>query len=156
MVVYPQATWYRGVTSEDAVDEILIPTEEVVEVKDGKKTRSTRKFFPGYVLVNMILTEESWFVVRNTPGVTGFVGMGNNPTPLRPEEVSQIVKRMEAEAPTVKVTFKVAERSICTPLYASLQSILSFNFIFLAVFVVTQFIFDQVSAYQTSNLVINE
>jgi len=69
-----------------------------------------RHIFPGYVLVNMQLTEESWYVVRNTPGVTGFVGMGNQPTPLRPEEVSQIIKRMEAEAPTVKVTFKVGER----------------------------------------------
>ena len=58
----------------------------------------------------MILTEESWYVVRNTPGVTGFVGMGNDPTALRPDEVSQILRRMEAEAPRVKVTFKVGER----------------------------------------------
>jgi transcriptional antiterminator NusG len=58
----------------------------------------------------MILSEESWYVVRNTPGVTGFVGMGNSPTALRPEEVAQILKRMEAEAPRVKVTFKMGER----------------------------------------------
>jgi transcriptional antiterminator NusG len=58
----------------------------------------------------MILSEESWYVVRNTPGVTGFVGMGNNPTPLRPEEVAQIIRRMEAESPRVKVTFKTGER----------------------------------------------
>jgi len=90
--------------------EILVPTEEVVELRAGQKRKSERKFFPGYVLVNMLLTEESWYVVRNTPGVTGFVGMGNQPTPLRPEEVSQIIKRMEAEAPTVKVSFKVGER----------------------------------------------
>jgi transcriptional antiterminator NusG len=88
----------------------VIPTQEEIEVKDGKRRTVERHIFPGYVLVNMQLTEESWYVVRNTPGVTGFVGMGNNPTPLRPEEVSQIVKRMEAEAPTVKVTFKVGER----------------------------------------------
>jgi transcriptional antiterminator NusG len=69
-----------------------------------------RHIFPGYVLVNMVLSEESWYVVRNTPGVTGFVGMGNSPTPLRSEEVNQIIKRMEAEAPRVKVTFKVGER----------------------------------------------
>ena len=81
-----------------------------VEVKDGKRKTVERHIFPGYVLVNLALSEESWYVVRNTPGVTGFVGMGNNPTPLRPEEVAQIVKRMEAEAPTVKVSFKVGER----------------------------------------------
>lgn len=95
---------------KDKIFDVVIPTQEEIEVKDGKRRTVERHIFPGYVLVNMVLTEESWYVVRNTPGVTGFVGMGNNPTPLRPEEVSQIVKRMEAEAPTVKVTFKVGER----------------------------------------------
>jgi len=95
---------------KDKIFDVVIPTQEEIEVKDGKRRTVERHIFPGYVLVNMQLTEESWYVVRNTPGVTGFVGMGNNPTPLRPEEVSQIVKRMEAEAPTVKVTFKVGER----------------------------------------------
>jgi transcriptional antiterminator NusG len=69
-----------------------------------------RHVFPGYVLINMILSEESWYVVRNTPGVTGFVGMGNEPTPLRPEEVAQILTRMEADAPHIKVSFKLDER----------------------------------------------
>ena len=95
---------------KDMIFDVVIPTQEEIEVKDGKRRTVERHIFPGYVLVNMQLTEESWYVVRNTPGVTGFVGMGNNPTPLRPEEVAQIVKRMEAEAPTVKVTFKVGER----------------------------------------------
>ena len=95
---------------KDKIFDVVIPTQEEIEVKDGKRRTVERHIFPGYVLVNMALTEESWYVVRNTPGVTGFVGMGNNPTPLRPEEVVQIVKRMEAEAPTVKVTFKVGER----------------------------------------------
>jgi transcriptional antiterminator NusG len=95
---------------KDKIFDVVIPTQEEIEVKDGKRRTVERHIFPGYVLVNMTLTEESWYVVRNTPGVTGFVGMGNQPTPLRPEEVSQIVKRMEAEAPTVKVTFKVGER----------------------------------------------
>jgi transcription termination/antitermination protein NusG len=95
---------------KDRIFDVVIPTQEEIEVKDGKRRTVERHIFPGYVLVNMVLTEESWYVVRNTPGVTGFVGMGNNPTPLRPEEVTQIVKRMEAEAPTVKVTFKVGER----------------------------------------------
>jgi len=95
---------------KDKIFDVVIPTQEEIEVKDGKRRTVERHIFPGYVLVNMLISEESWYVVRNTPGVTGFVGMGNVPTPLRPEEVSQIVKRMEAEAPTVKVTFKVGER----------------------------------------------
>ena len=95
---------------KDKIFDVVIPTQEEIEVKDGKRRTVERHIFPGYVLVNLILTEESWYVVRNTPGVTGFVGMGNNPTPLRQEEVASIVKRMEAEAPTVKVSFKPGER----------------------------------------------
>jgi transcriptional antiterminator NusG len=95
---------------KDKIFDVVIPTQEEIEVREGKRRSIERHVFPGYVLVNMILTEESWYVVRNTPGVTGFVGMGNDPTPLRPEEVSQILKRMEAEAPHVKVTFKAGER----------------------------------------------
>ncbi len=94
----------------DQIFDVVIPTQEEIEVKDGKRRTVERHIFPGYVLVNLLLSEESWYVVRNTPGVTGFVGMGNTPTPLRPEEVSQIIKRMEADAPTVKVTYKVGER----------------------------------------------
>jgi transcriptional antiterminator NusG len=90
--------------------DVIVPTEEEIEVKDGKRRTVERRVFPGYLLVQMILSEESWYVVRNTPGVTGFVGMGNTPTPLRPEEVSQILKRMEAEAPKVKVTFKPGQK----------------------------------------------
>ena len=95
---------------KDKIFDVVIPTQEEIEVKDGKRRTVERHIFPGYVLVNLLLSEESWYVVRNTPGVTGFVGMGNNPTPLRPEEVSQIIKRMEAEAPMVKVSFKVGEK----------------------------------------------
>lgn len=95
---------------KDKIFDIVVPTEEEIEVKEGKRRTVERRVFPGYILVNMIMSEESWYVVRNTPGVTGFVGMGNNPTPLRPEEVSQIIKRMEAEAPRIKVTFKTGER----------------------------------------------
>jgi transcriptional antiterminator NusG len=95
---------------KDRIFDVVIPTQEEIEVREGKRRTVERHIFPGYVLVNMSLSEESWYVVRNTPGVTGFVGMGNLPTALRPEEVSQIIKRMEAEAPTVKVTFKVGER----------------------------------------------
>jgi len=95
---------------KDKIFDVVIPTQEEIEVKDGKRRVVERHVFPGYVLVNMLLSEESWYVVRNTPGVTGFVGMGNSPTALRPEEVAQILKRMEAEAPHIKVTFKVSER----------------------------------------------
>ena len=95
---------------KDKIFDVVVPTEEEIEVKDGKRRTVERRVFPGYILVNMIMTEESWYVVRNTPGVTGFVGMGNEPTPLRPEEVAQIIKRMEADAPRIKVTFKSGER----------------------------------------------
>ncbi len=90
--------------------DVIVPTEEEIEVKDGKRRTVERRVFPGYILVQMVLSEESWYVVRNTPGVTGFVGMGNTPTPLRPEEVAQILKRMEAEAPKIKVTFKPGQK----------------------------------------------
>ena len=79
-------------------------------MRDGKRRTVERHVFPGYVLVEMILSEESWFVVRNTPGVTGFVGMGDEPTPLRDDEVAQIMRRMESEAPTYKVTYKAGDR----------------------------------------------
>jgi len=95
---------------KDRIFDVVIPTQEEIEVREGKRRTVERHIFPGYVLVNMTLSEESWYVVRNTPGVTGFVGMGNLPTPLRPEEVAQIIKRMESEAPAVKVSFKPGER----------------------------------------------
>ena len=90
--------------------DVVIPTQEEIEVRDGKRKTVERHVFPGYVLVNMILEEESWYVVRNTPGVTGFVGMGEEPTPLRPEEVAHILRRMEDEAPTYKVTYRSGDR----------------------------------------------
>jgi transcriptional antiterminator NusG len=95
---------------KNLIFDVVVPTEEEIEVKDGKRRTLERRVFPGYILVNMIMTEESWYVVRNTPGVTSFVGMGNEPVPLRPEEVSSIIKRMEADAPRIKVTFKPGER----------------------------------------------
>jgi transcription termination/antitermination protein NusG len=95
---------------KDKIFDVVVPTEEEIEVREGRRRTVERRVFPGYILVQMILTEDSWYVVRNTPGVTGFVGMGNEPTPLRPEEVAQIVKRMEAEAPRVKVTYKAGQK----------------------------------------------
>ena len=90
--------------------DVVVPTEEEMEVREGKRRTVERRVFPGYILVQMIMDEDSWYVVRNTPGVTGFVGMGNDPTPLRPEEVSQIVRRMEADAPRIKVTYDVGQK----------------------------------------------
>ncbi|OQY27575.1 MAG: transcription termination/antitermination protein NusG [Anaerolineaceae bacterium 4572_5.1] len=90
--------------------DVIVPTEEEVEVKDGERKAVERRVFPGYILVNMLQTEESWYVVRSTPGVIGFVGMGDDPTPLQPEEVARILKRMESEAPRIKVTFRPGQR----------------------------------------------
>lgn len=95
---------------KDRIFDVVVPTEEEIEIKDGKRRNVERRVFPGYILVQMLMDEDSWYVVRNTPGVTGFVGMGNEPTPLRPEEVSQIIKRMEAEAPRIKVTYKTGQK----------------------------------------------
>jgi transcriptional antiterminator NusG len=95
---------------QDKIFDVVVPTEEEIEVKEGKRRTVERRVFPGYILVQMIMDEDSWYVVRNTPGVTGFVGMGNDPTPLRPEEVQAIMKRMEADAPRVKVTYKIGQK----------------------------------------------
>jgi transcriptional antiterminator NusG len=90
--------------------DVLIPSETVVELKKGEKKTSSRKFFPGYILVNMELNDETWHVVKETSKVTGFVG-GNNPFPIPDEEVAKITRRMEegAEKPRPKVQFEVGE-----------------------------------------------
>jgi len=95
----------------DDIEDILIPTEEVVEVRDGKKSRTTRKFFPGYVLVKMVMSDQAWHVVRNTPKVTGFVGTGNKPVPLSQAEVDRIVDQVQvaAEKPKPKLEFQINE-----------------------------------------------
>jgi transcriptional antiterminator NusG len=95
---------------QDKIFQVVVPTEEEVELKDGQRRTIERRVFPGYILVEMILDEDSWYVVRNTPGVTGFVGSGNKPTALRQEEVDKILKRMEAQAPIIKVSFKIGQR----------------------------------------------
>jgi transcriptional antiterminator NusG len=95
---------------KDKIFDVFIPTQDEIEVRDGKRRTVERHVFPGYVLVEMILEEDSWFVVRNTPGVTGFVGMGDEPTPLRPEEVAAIMRRAEDESPTFKVTYHEGDR----------------------------------------------
>ena len=97
-----------GMTSH--ILDVIVPTEEQVELRDGQRRVVERRIYPGYVLVRMILDEESWYVVRNTPGVTGFVGIGNKPTPLRQEEVDRIMRRMEAEEPVAQVKVKVGDK----------------------------------------------
>ncbi len=92
--------------SGDEVHQVVIPTEEEIEVRNGQRCTVTKKILPGYVLVQMRMSDQSWNIVRNTPGVTGFVGSGNKPVPLREEEVDQIIKQMTAEAPRVKVGFR--------------------------------------------------
>jgi transcription termination/antitermination protein NusG len=96
---------------KDKISQVLIPTEVVSEVKSGKKRISERKFFPGYVLVEMELTDESWYLIKNTPGVTGFISSGDKPTPLLDEEVKNILKQSEEkkEKPMPKVTFNQGE-----------------------------------------------
>ncbi len=95
-----------SMAAADLIFEIIVPTEEVVELHQGQRRTVQRRIFPGYVLVNMLLTDHSWTVVRNTPGVTGFVGSGKDPTPLLADEVAKIMQRMEAGAPRVKVSFR--------------------------------------------------
>lgn len=94
----------------DKIFQVVIPTEEEIEIKDGQRRTVQKKVFPGYVLVEMLMSDDSWYVVRNTPGVTGFVGMGTKPTPLQDTEVKQILRQMKREAPKVKVSFSKAER----------------------------------------------
>ena len=96
----------KSMDADGDISEIVIPTEEEIEVKNGQRRTVTKKILPGYVLVQMNLSDQSWNVVRNTPGVTGFVGSENKPIPLREEEVSKILKQMEAEAPKVKIGFR--------------------------------------------------
>src|SRR3990167_4427289 len=92
---------------EDKIFDVLVPTETKIKIRNGKRTTIREKIFPGYVLVNMIVTDDSWYVVRNTPNVTGFVGSGTTPTPISEEEVAELQRRMGVEEPTYKVDVTV-------------------------------------------------
>ena len=96
---------------ENEIFRIVIPMENEVEVKDGKKRSVQRKVFPGYVLVEMIVNDRSWYAVRNTPGVTGFVGSGTKPIPLTDEEVRQIMRSMGVEESRPKIDFTQVEEA---------------------------------------------
>jgi transcriptional antiterminator NusG len=95
---------------QDKIFQVVIPTEEEIEIKDGQRRTVQKKVFPGYVLVEMVMSDDSWYVVRNTPGVTGFVGHGTKPAPLDDVDVKRILKQMKMEAPKVKVSFSPGER----------------------------------------------
>ncbi len=92
------------------VFDVIVPTETEIEIREKKRREVERRLYPGYILVQMQLTEDSWLCVRETPGVTGFVGIGHQPTPLSSEEVEQIMSRIESREPKVKVNFQLGER----------------------------------------------
>jgi transcriptional antiterminator NusG len=96
---------------EDQIGQIIIPTEDVVEIKGGRKVVSTKRSYPGYILIEMEMSDENWHIIRETPKVTGFVGSGKHPSPLNKEEVSQIVEHMEttSEKPKPKHSFEKGE-----------------------------------------------
>ena len=96
---------------KDFVDEIVVPTEQVSEVRSGKKRITSRKFFPGYILIKMEMSKESWYLVKTTPGITGFIGPGRKPTPITEEEVKRILQRTEDTEvkPMPKTTFEIGE-----------------------------------------------
>jgi len=95
---------------QDQIFQVVVPTEEEVELRDGQRRTTERRVFPGYILVEMLMNDDTWYVVRNTPGVTDFVRSGTKPIPLRQEEVDKILKRMEAEAPKIKVSFREGQK----------------------------------------------
>ena len=99
----------KSMDAEDNIFQVVIPTEDEIEIKNGQRRTVSKKVFPGYILVKMVMSDESWNVVRNTPGVTGFVGAGAKPIPLDEREVNTIFNKMRAEAPTIKVGFSKGE-----------------------------------------------
>ena len=96
----------KSMDTAGEISQIVIPTEEEIEVRNGQRRTVSKKILPGYVLVQMSMNDQSWGVVRNTPGVTGFVGSNNKPVSLQEDEVNRVLRQMEAEAPKVKVGFR--------------------------------------------------
>jgi transcription termination/antitermination protein NusG len=96
---------------KEFIGEIIVPTEQVSEIRGGKKRITARKFFPGYILVKMVMTKESWYLVKSTPGITGFIGPGHRPTPISEAEVNSIVQRTEdtETKPSPKIIFEIGE-----------------------------------------------
>jgi len=96
----------RSMDALGEIQQVIVPTEEEIEVKNGQRRTVTKRILPSYVLVQMDMSDQSWNIVRNTPSITGFVGSGNKPTPLPGEEVERILKQMVAETPRVKLGFQ--------------------------------------------------
>jgi len=94
---------------EDKIFNVIVPKEKKIKIKDGKRKVVEEKIYPGYVLVEMIVTDDSWYVVRNTPNVTGFVGAGTTPVPVSLEEIENLKKRMGVEVPQYKIEVKVGD-----------------------------------------------
>lgn len=94
---------------QDKIFNVVVPKEKQIEIKNGKRRTIEKRIFPGYVMVEMIVTDDSWYVVRNTPNVTGFIGLGIQPTPISPEEVARIQKRMGVEEPKYKIELQIDE-----------------------------------------------
>jgi transcriptional antiterminator NusG len=94
---------------KDKIFQILVPKEKMIEVKNGKRKVVEKRIFQGYVMVQMKMSEDAWYIVRNTPSVTGFVGSGSEPTPISTEEMEKIMKRMGREEPKHKIDFKIGE-----------------------------------------------
>ena len=93
----------------DKIMEVLVPKEKMIEIKNGKRRVVEKKIFQGYVLVQMKMSEDAWYIVRNTPSVTGFVGSGTDPTPVEDEEIEKIQKRMGLEQPKHKIDYSIGE-----------------------------------------------
>jgi len=96
----------KSMDSGDEIFQVLIPTEEEIEIKNGQKHTIAKKILPGYVIVEMKMSDRSWNIVRNTPAVTGFVSSGGKPSPLQEEEIQKILRQMKSETPRIKVGFK--------------------------------------------------
>ncbi len=94
---------------EDKIFQVIVPREKKIKIKNGKRKTVEERLFPGYVLVEMIVTDDSWYVVRNTPNVTGFVGNGTTPTPVSPDEIKRLLRRMDEEEPKYKIDVTVGD-----------------------------------------------
>lgn len=99
----------NAVDMADKIFDVMVPKEKQIEIKNGKRKVVDKKIFQGYCLVEMKLTDETWYIVRNTPGVTGFVGTGTEPTPVSESEIAKIKKRMGVEDPKHNIDFKIGE-----------------------------------------------
>jgi len=97
----------ESLNMQEKIFDVIVPKEKQIEIKNGKRKIIEKKIFPGYVMVDMIVTDDSWYVVRNTPNVTGFIGFGVRPTPMSKEEIDRIKKRMGVEEPKYQIDLRV-------------------------------------------------